>query len=94
MHTFERLRDECGFTGGETIVREYVALQQLRPCEVFLPLSRRSGHAQVDFGEADAIINGKRVRHQRYRMGLLHRDAPFFAIYPGEAAEAFCDGHD
>jgi hypothetical protein len=47
---FERLRDEHGFTGGITIVREYVAGAKLCSHEVFIPLSHRPGHAQVDFG--------------------------------------------
>ncbi len=90
---FERLRDERGFTGGETIVREYVAMQMRRTREVFMPLSHRPGHAQVDFGEADGIIDGKLVRHHYFCMDLPHSDAPFFKTYPGEVAEAFCDGH-
>jgi hypothetical protein len=47
---FERLRDEHGFTGGITIAREYVAGAKLCSREVFIPLSHRPGHAQVDFG--------------------------------------------
>jgi len=93
VRIFERLRDERGFTGGETIVREYVAVQKRRTREVFVPLSHRPGHAQVDFGEADAIIDGQQVRHHYFCMDLPHSDAPFFKTYPGEVAEAFCDGH-
>ena len=50
---FERLRDEQGFSGGYTIVREYVGAARLRAREMFVPLSHRPGHAQADFGEAD-----------------------------------------
>ena len=50
IRIFERLRDERGFTGGETIFREYVAVQKRRTREVFVPLSHRPGHAPVDFG--------------------------------------------
>ena len=53
---FERLRDEYGFTGGYTIVKDYVRERRLRSREVFVPLSHPSGHAQVDFGEALAVI--------------------------------------
>jgi transposase len=93
IRIFERLRDEHGFTGGETIVREYVALQKRRTREVFVPLSHRPGHAQVDFGEADAIVDGQLVWHHYFCMDLPHSDAPFFKTYPAEVAEAFCDGH-
>ena len=51
-----RLRDEHGFTGGYTIVREYVNGMALRNKEMFVPLAHRPGHAQVDFGEADGYI--------------------------------------
>lgn len=90
---FERLRDEHGFTGGITIVRDYVAGAKLRSREVFIPLSHKPGHAQVDFGEADGIIGGKLVRFHYFCMDLPHSDAPFFKTYPAEVAEAFCDGH-
>ena len=56
---FERLRDEQGFTGGYTIVREYVAQVMLRRREMFVPLSHRPGHARADFGEVDGYIGGK-----------------------------------
>jgi len=90
---FERLRDEHGFTGGITIVRDYVAGARLRSREVFIPLSHRPGHAQVDFGEADGIIGGKLTRFHYFCMDLPHSDAPFFKAYPAEVAEAFCEGH-
>jgi transposase len=47
---FERLRDEEGFSGGYTIVREYVARAMLRAREMFVPLSHLPGHGQADFG--------------------------------------------
>ena len=77
VRIFERLRDEHGFAGGETIVREYVANARLRSREVFIPLSHKPGHAQVDFGEADGIIGGKLIRFHYFCMDLPHSDAPF-----------------
>ena len=93
LRIFERLRDEHGFTGGITIVRDYVAGAKLRSREVFIPLSHRPGHAQVDFGEADGIVGGKLIRFHYFCMDLPHSDAPFFKAYPAEVAEAFCEGH-
>jgi transposase len=49
---FERLRDEYDFTGGITIVKDYVASRHRRAQEMFVPLVHPPGHAQVDFGEA------------------------------------------
>jgi transposase len=93
VRIFERLRDEHGFTGGITIVRDYVANAKLRSREVFIPLSHKPGHAQVDFGEADGIIDGKLTRFHYFCMDLPHSDAPFVKAYPAEVAEAFCEGH-
>ena len=90
---FERLRDEHGFAGGITIVRGYVAGAKLRCREVFVPLSHKPGHAQVDFGEADGIIGGKLIRFHYFCMDLPHSDAPFFKACRAEVAEAFCAGH-
>src|SRR5271155_928360 len=51
---FERLRDEHGYAGGITIVKDYVLARRLRQREVFVPLRHDPGHVQADFGEAQA----------------------------------------
>ncbi len=53
---FERLRDEHGFMGGITIVKDYGAGWLQRSAEMFVPLAHPPGHAQADIGEALAII--------------------------------------
>ena len=55
---FERLREEHRFTGGYTIVKDYVRAATLRGREMFVPLAHRAGEAQVDFGEALVVIAG------------------------------------
>ena len=55
---FERLRDEHGYVGSLTTVTYYVREQKRRTKEVFVPLSHRPGHAQVDFGETLGVIGG------------------------------------
>ena len=42
---FERLRDEYGFAGGQTIVKDYVASYRQRSREMFVPLVHPPGHA-------------------------------------------------
>jgi transposase len=59
---FERLREERGFDGGYTIVKDYVREHRRRRREMFVPLVHPPGHAQADFGEADAVIAGVRWR--------------------------------
>jgi transposase len=90
---FERLRDEHGFTGGITIVKEYVAGWRQRAQEMFVPLAHPSGHAQADFGEALGIIGGVEHKIHFFAFDLPHSDACFVAAYPQERTEAFCDGH-
>ena len=90
---FERLRDEHGFTGGITIVKDYVADWRQRSQEMFVPLAHPPGHAQVDFGEAIGIIGGVERKIHFFAFDLPHSDACFVVGYPAETTEAFCDGH-
>ena len=90
---FERLRDEHGFTGGVTIVKDYVAGWQQRSREVFVPLVHPPGHAQADFGEAIGVIGGVERKIHYFAFDLPHSDANFVVAYPAETTEAFCDGH-
>jgi len=55
---FERLRDEHGFGGGYTVVKDHVRIARSRGRETFVPLAHPPGHAQVDFGEAVGVIGG------------------------------------
>jgi hypothetical protein len=85
---FERLRDEHGFTGGITIVTDYIREKKRRTQEVFVPLSHPPGHAQVDFGEALGEIGGVRCKLHSFAMALPHSDAFFIKAYPAETTEA------
>ncbi len=89
----ERLREEHGYSGGYTIVREYVKVATQRSKEMFIPLAHRPGHAQVDFGEADGYIGGTKIRFHYFCLDMPHSDACFVKAYPTEDTEAFLDGH-
>src|SRR5260221_7577939 len=91
---FERLRDEHGYRGGITIVRAYVHEQRQRLREMFVPLRHDPGHAQVDFGEALAVIAGEERKIHFFAMDLPHSDACLVQAYPAETSEAFCEGHN
>ena len=91
---YERIRDEHGFSGGITIVTDYVRHQKRRNKEVFVPLSHAPGHAQVDFGETLGFIDGVECKLHFFAMTLPHSDAVFAKTYPRETTEAFCDGHN
>ena len=90
---FERLRDEHGFAGGLTIVKDYVHERRLRQREVFVPLRHDPGHAQVDFGEALAEIGGVERKIHFFAFDLPRSDACFVQAYPAVTTEAFCAGH-
>src|SRR5208282_1083225 len=91
---FERLRDEHGYTGGITIVKDYVHERRQRQREMFVPLRHEPGHAQVDFGEALAVIGGVEQKIHFFAMDLPHSDACLVQAYPSESSEAFCEGHN
>ena len=91
---FERLRAEHGYTGGETIVKDYVRERRQQGQEVFVPLVHPPGHGQADFGEAVAVIGGEEQRIHFLAVILPHSDACFVRAYPAETSEAFCDGHN
>ena len=48
---FERLRDEHGFEGGYTIIKDYVREHGRRHREMFVPFKHAPGHAQADFAK-------------------------------------------
>src|ERR1035441_4769622 len=90
---FERLRDEYGYSGGITQVREAVAQAKAYSKEVFVPLSHPPGHAQFDFGEATVEIAGERRKAALAVMTLPYSDAYFLSAYPRECTETFHAGH-
>jgi hypothetical protein len=74
-------------------VKDYVRERRARAREMFVPLSHPPGHAQVDFGEAVAVIAGVRQKIHFFCLDLPHSDACFVKAYPAERMEAFLDGH-
>jgi transposase len=90
---FERLQAEHGYSGGYSVVKDYVRITRAQNKEVFVPLAHPPGHAQVDFGEAYAVIGGVYQKIHVFYMDLPHSDAPFMKAYPAETTEAFLDGH-
>jgi transposase len=91
---YERLRAEHGFEGSYTTVKDYVRARRAREQEMFVPLVHPPGHAQADFGEAEAVIGGVRQKVHFFCLDLPHSDTGFVKAYPAERIEAFCDGHN
>ena len=90
---FDRLREEHGFAGGYTIVKDYVRGAQLRGREMFVPLTHAPGEAQADFGEALVVMAGVECKAHYLAMDLPHSDDCFVVAFPAETTEAFLEGH-
>ena len=80
---FEHLRDEYGYAGGLTIVKDCVLGQRQRRREMFVPLRHDPGHAQADFGDAVAVIGGVERKIHFFAMDLAHSDAGFVQVLSG-----------
>ena len=91
---FERLRDEHSYTGGYTIVKDYVRLRKLSQREMFVPLEHPPGDAQADFGEAMVVIGGVERKAHYLAMDLPQSDDCFVMAFPAETTEAFLEGHN
>jgi transposase len=70
--------------------------------ELFIPDDSSGGmdafgdmilYAQVDLGEAFAVIAGQKCKIHFFAMDLPHSDACLVQAYPAESSEAFCEGH-
>jgi len=90
---FERLRDEHGYQGKLTVVKDAVRDWKQSHQEVFLPLSHPPGEAQVDFGEATIKLAGQERKVALFVMTLPYSGAIFLQAFPRECTETFLEGH-
>ncbi len=89
----ERLREEHGFSGGYTIVKDYVRLRKVSQREMFVPLVHPLGDAQADSGEALGVIGGEEQKAHYLVIDLPQSDDSFVMAFPAETTEAFLEGH-
>ena len=90
---FGRLKAEHGYTGGYTIVKDYVRESKLGSQEMFVPLTHAPGEAQADFGEAQVVIAGVEQTAHYQAFDPPHSDDCFVQAFPAETTEAFLEGH-
>ena len=91
---FERLKEEHGYTGGYTIIKDYVRVKKLSQREMFVPLEHPPGNAQADFGEAQVVIAGQERKAHYLAVDLPQSDDCFVMAFPAETTEAFLEGHN
>lgn len=92
---FELLQQE-GYEGAESSVRAYIGRRrrERRRPQVYLPLEFDPGaDAQVDWGEAQAVIAGEQVTVHLFCMRLCYSRRLFMMAFPAQTQEAFFAGH-
>jgi len=92
---FTRLRDERGYAGGETAVKDLVRELRRVSAPVFMPLAQPPGEAQVDFFEALVRFPGtaRASKVHVFAMHLPYSDMFFLKAYERECTEVFQEGH-
>lgn len=90
---YERLRDECGFTGSYDSVQKFVKKIrtdiQTRGTQ---ELVWDPGCAQVDFGEADFNEDTDCVRRKYLTVSFPYSNDGYSQVFRGETAECVCQG--
>ena len=87
---------EGGYQGSESTVRHYVSQirKRGRRPKVYLPLAFEPGtDGQVDWGEAEVVLQGKRVTVQLFIIRLNYSRRHFVMAFPGQKQESFFAGH-
>jgi transposase len=95
-HKIYELMQAEGYSGSESNLRRYIGKRrrELRRPAVFIPLSYEPGQdAQVDWGEAQAIIGGEQETVQLFVMRLCYSRRIFVMAFPRQKQEAFFTGH-
>lgn len=87
---------KAGYQGSESNLRHYLASinwKQKKPA-VFLPLEFDPGtDAQVDWAEAQVIMQGQEITVQLFLMWLCYSRRLFVMAFPNQKQEAFFLGH-
>jgi len=95
-HKIYELIEADGYTGGESTVRGYIAKkrQVKKKRKVYIPLEFDPGEdAQVDWGEAEVILDEERVTAQLFLMRQCYSRRLFVMAFPTQKQEAFFEGH-
>ncbi|SHN88607.1 IS21 family transposase [Desulfitobacterium chlororespirans] len=91
---YDRLKEDHGFTGGESTVRTFVQREKRQHVEMFVPLTADWGEqAQVDWGRAKVYIQGHYTEVCLFCLRLKASLIPFVWASPTEKLEAFLEGH-
>jgi transposase len=91
---YERLREEEGYLGSYSAVRDYLQQVRKRPKEFFLPLAFAPGEmAQVDWAEVTIQLAGVPTVVYLFALTLNYSGAVYFEAFTRANQEAFFQGH-
>ncbi len=94
---WQRLRAEYGVEVAETTVRDYVRKRRRElgePADAFVPQLHLPGaEAEVDWGEAEAMIAGQRVTVGLFLMRACYSGAAFVIAFERQSQQAFLEAH-
>ncbi len=89
---FDRLVDECNFTGGESTVRRTVNQLKVQVQKPFIPLEFAPGEAlQIDWGIAKIYLNGHKMDINLFCARLCSSDAPSVFAFERQNEESFLE---
>lgn len=93
---YNRLVAEHGYTGSYSPVQRFIKAYKTHAAKArgdgYLELAWAPGHAQVDFGQAEAIIAGIRMVVHMLVVTFPYSNMRFVQLYRGETAECICHG--
>ena len=95
-HRIFEIVEAEGYSGSESTVRHYVAQvrQANKRPKIYLPLEFDPGtDAQVDWGQAEVIMQGEQITVQLFLMRLCYSRRLFVMAFPHQKQEAFFAGH-
>ncbi len=96
-HTIYEIIRKEGYAGSEGAVHNYVSRERRKAKhrKKYLPLEFDPGKdGQVDWGEAEVVLAGKRTIVQLFAMRLNYSKARFVMAFPFQKQEAFFEGHN
>ena len=92
---YERLVAECGFTGSYSSVQRWVKRwrrEHRMESDGFAELEWAPGSAQVDFGQARAVIAGVERVVRFLAVSFPYSNMRWVVALPGETSECVCQG--
>lgn len=95
IRIYQRLRDECGYTGGIRTVTGYVSRRKkelTQEQQAYTELVHPGGEAQIDFGTTDIIYEGAWLQVKYLIMSFPYSNAAYLVVFPRENLTCFLEG--